>query len=110
MQIDYKTNRLAKSLSSPKEIERNYGQRAKLVNQRLTELKDAGTLAVMKTIPAANCHELTGKRKGQLAVSISGNWRIIFEAGHHPIPQKEDGGMDWSKITIIEITDVIDYH
>ncbi len=110
MQIDYKNNKLAKSLSSPKEIVRNYGQRAKHVNQRLMELQAAATLAVMKTIPAANCHELTGPRKGQLAVSISGNWRIIFVPGHHPIPQKEDGGMDWTQITIIEITEVIDYH
>jgi proteic killer suppression protein len=35
---------------------------------------------------------------------------MIFEPGHHPIPTKEDGGMDWNQITIIEIQEVIDYH
>ncbi len=29
--------------------------------------------------PGSNLHKLTGDKKGQYAVKISGNWRIFFE-------------------------------
>jgi toxin HigB-1 len=30
-------------------------------------------------LPGFGLHPLTGNRKGQWAVSVSGNWRVIFE-------------------------------
>ncbi len=30
-------------------------------------------------IPGMRLHPLSGDRKGQYAVSVSGNWRIVFE-------------------------------
>lgn len=29
--------------------------------------------------PGSNLHKLTGDKKGQYAVKVSGNWRIFFE-------------------------------
>ncbi len=29
--------------------------------------------------PGSNLHQLTGDKKGQYAVKVSGNWRIFFE-------------------------------
>jgi len=29
--------------------------------------------------PGSNLHALTGDRKGQYSVRVSGNWRVIFE-------------------------------
>ncbi len=29
--------------------------------------------------PSSNLHKLTGDKKGQYAVSVSGNWRVFFE-------------------------------
>jgi toxin HigB-1 len=35
-------------------------------------------------LPGARLHPLRGDRTGQWSVSISGNWRVIFEfEGHH---------------------------
>jgi plasmid maintenance system killer protein len=110
MKIFYKSNKLEKSLTIPNEIFRTYGIMAKKINQRMKELSAANTLAVMKTILAANCHELKGERTGQLAVNVSGNWRIIFEPNHSPMPTKEDGGLDWQKVTDIRVLEVTDYH
>lgn len=111
MNITYKRNKLKKTVASPKEIIRYYGTRAKLVNQRLLELKSATTLEVMRTIPKANCHELSGNRKGTFAVDISGNHRIIFEPNHDPLPTKVDVGIDWTQVTDITILDIgEDYH
>ena len=110
MVIHYKSNRLKKQLTIPKEIAKSFGQRAKKVNQRMKELIAADDLGIMRTIPAANCHELTGTRKGKLAVDISANFRLIFEPNHDPIPEKEDGGLDWDAVTEIQIVEIGDYH
>jgi len=111
MEITYKSNKLAKSVDSPRSIQRNYGTRAKLVNQRIQELKAAPTLETIRSIPAANCHELKGDRRAELAVDISPNHRIIFEPNHKPKPTREDGGLDWNRITSIVINEIgEDYH
>lgn len=110
MQISFKSKKLEKSLTEPKEISKTYGVMAKKVNQRIKDLYAASSLVVMKTLPAANCHELHGGRAGELAVDISGNWRIIFEPDHDPVPAKTDGGLDWNSVTQIKILEVTDYH
>ena len=110
MEISYKSNKLKKNLTIPKEIAKTYGSMAKKVNQRIKEFTASENLAVLKTLPGPNCHELEGERKGELAVDISGNWRIIFEPNHHPLPVKTDGGLDWYNVTSVKILEVIDYH
>ena len=110
MKLFCKNRRLEKSMSTLTAIAANYGTRAKLVNQRKNDLAAAPTLETMRTL-GGNCHELTGSLKGKLAISISGNHRIIFEPANDPLPTKEDGGLDWSQITDITILDVgEDYH
>ena len=111
MKIEFKSHKLKKSVESPKAILKHYGANAKKVKQRLEELESAPTLKEFKNIPAAYCHELKQNRKGQLAVAISGNHRIIFEPDHNPLPLKEDGGLDWTGITAIRILEISeDYH
>lgn len=94
MEISYKNKKLEKQLTDPREMSKSFGQLARKVNQRLKDLADADTLAIMRTIPAANCHELTGDRKGELAVDVSGNYRLIFEPNNKPLPKKNDGGLN----------------
>ncbi|MEZ4828321.1 MAG: killer suppression protein HigA [Bacteroidia bacterium] len=110
MKITYKSNKLQKQLTIPKELAKAFGQRSKKVNQRMKELEAADTLEVMRWILAANCHELKGDRQGELAVDVSANFRLIFEPDHKPLPQKEDGGLDWGKVTAIRILEIEDYH
>ncbi|MCZ7555761.1 MAG: type II toxin-antitoxin system RelE/ParE family toxin [Bacteroidia bacterium] len=110
VEISYKSRSLEKRLTDPKELLKNYGQLARKVNQRLQELAAADTLAIMRTLPAARCHELTGDRKGELAVDVSPNYRMVFEPKHNPIPKKDDGGLEWEEITKIQINDIEDYH
>lgn len=110
MQISYKTRKLEKSVENAKAIVKNYGTRAKLVKQRLEELKAAPNLSDFRKMPQTNCHELKGDRKGQLAIDISANHRIIFVPDNEQT-NKEDGGLDWSKITKIRIIAIgEDYH
>ncbi len=110
MEIVFKTNKLKKQLTVSKDLLKTLGQRAKKVNQRIEELKAAENLSIMGLIPAAKCHELKGNRKGQLAVKVSDNYRLIFEPNHDPTPRKEDGGLNWEQITVIKILEIKDYH
>lgn len=110
MEIRYKHKIIEKQLTDPREMVKSFGQLARKVNQRLKDLTDADTLAIMRTIPAARCHELTGDRKGELAADVSGNYRMIFEPNHDPKPKKDDGGLNWEEVTKIQINEIEDYH
>ena len=80
MEISYKSRKLEKQLTDPNEMIKSFGQLARKVNQRLKDLTDADNLAIMRTIPAARCHELTGGRKGEVALrTITPKRRWWFE-------------------------------
>jgi plasmid maintenance system killer protein len=110
VKISFKSNKLARSLTEAKEIQKAFGVMAKKVNQRMKEISASDNLEVLKTLPAANCHELKGDRKGEFAVDISGNYRIVFIPDHYPVPVKEDSSIDCIRITDIEIIGTEDYH
>ena len=111
MEINYKSKKLEKTVADLSTIKKHYGTMAKAVNIRLNELKHADNLSEIRFLPQANCHELSQNRKGQLSVVVSGNHRIIFEPANEPIPTLEQGGLDWSKVTMITILEIaIDYH
>lgn len=110
MELSYKNNKLKKQLTQPKHMAKAFGQLARRIDQRMEDLKAADTLEGMRLIPGARCHELSGKRKGELAVDVSGNYRLIFKPDHDPLPEKEDGVLNWEEVTAIRILEVDDYH
>ena len=63
----------------------------------------------MRWLPG-RCHELTGNRKGQLSVDLDGPYRLIFKTAHNPLPRKEDGGLDWERVTAIVVLGVDNTH
>jgi proteic killer suppression protein len=110
VEISYKSKKLEKQLTIAKEIQKEFGTMAKKVNQRMKDIKASENLNDLMKIPAAKCHELKGNRKGQFAVSISGNFRLIFEPNHDPVPLKDDNSIDAVKVTAIEMLNKEDYH
>ena len=60
---------------SKKGIKPEHSEKLEMVLDRLNaanELKDMN-------YPGSNLHALSGNRKGQYSVKVSGNWRVIFE-------------------------------
>lgn len=110
MEISFQTNKLKKQLSNASEIKKTFGVNAKRVATRLDDIISSPNLAVLIQIPAADCHLLTGDRKGEWAVSISGNYRMIFKIAHDLIPTKEDGSINTKLVTDICIIEIVDYH
>ena len=53
-------------------------QHAEWIRVLLTTL-NASTSPADMNLPGMRLHPLKGKRKGQWAVSVSGNWRLVFE-------------------------------
>jgi plasmid maintenance system killer protein len=111
MLIDFDSNKLAKKFSDAKSIQKAFGNMAKGIIARLADLEAAETLADMRTLPAAYCHELTGDYAGYFAVKISPNYRLVFYPTQQPPPKLADGtSIDWSQIDAITITEITDYH
>lgn len=109
MDITY-SSKIKKKLSSPSEIQKAFGTMAKKVQSRLDDITASPNLKVLIQIPAANCHALSGKRAGEWAVDISGNYRMIFEINHNPVPRKDNGEIETIEVTDIRIIETTDYH
>jgi len=111
MNIRYHPKKLERSVECPKAMQRHYGNMAKKVDIRLQQFSAASNLEKLIHLNGLRCHELRADRAGKLAVDISPNHRIVFEADHEPLPEKADGGLDWKLVTAIVITEIaVDYH
>ena len=114
MNITFKTRKLEKAFNEGARLERLHGPlRAKKIRIRMQELRAAKTLMIFwpPKSPPTRCHELPrGQRAGQLSVDLDHPYRLIFVSHHDPRPLREDGGLDWSKVTCIRILGVEDTH
>ena len=111
MQIFVHTTKLQKLCNNAKDAVRTLGPaEARKLMQRLQELEAAETLADIARVPPPRCHELTGDRAGQISVDLQHPYRLIFIPANEPIPCRPDGGLEWDKVTEIEIVEITDTH
>lgn len=109
LEVCFATQALQKRLGTDKARVRAYGSDiARTLARRQAQMQAASTLADLACL--GKCHELKGGRKGELAVSVTANLRLVFEPADDPVPTKDDGGLDWTRVTSIRILEVIDYH
>lgn len=100
-----------KVCNSREAARKSFGSReGDMVIRRLAELSAAESLQDIKNLPTLRCHELKGKRKGQLACDVTHPLRIVFRPANEPVPRLSDGGLDWSRVTAIEVLEIVDYH
>lgn len=98
--------KLKKQLGSEKEMLKAFGRdQAKPLRLRLGVLAKVRTLADVPVDPPPRCHQLKGKRKGQFAVVLIGNWRLVFE----PDPPVK-GRVSLANVKKICLLEVVDYH
>ncbi len=110
MEIHFRSKKLAKTCSSYEQSVKIYGKiSAQRLHQRLNDLKAVVHLEDMRVLPG-RCHELKGNLSGMLSLDLEHPYRLLFVPDHDPIPRKDDGGLDWSQITAIEIVRVEDTH
>ena len=110
LKITFNTKRLEKLANNDREANAVLGKiRAKKFRQRLNDMLDADTLEDIRFLPG-NYHELTGDRKGTWACDLDQPYRLIFKPHEDPVPADSSGRHIWSKITGVEILEIIDYH
>lgn len=111
MDIIFRSKKLEKQLINHKDLVRKYGpKRAKLLEQRLTQLRAAATLKDLSSLPQIRCHELSGDMTGLLSVDLDHPYRLIISPANDPAPQKPDGGLDWTRVNAICIEGIEDTH
>lgn len=113
MNIRFADRRLERECNNATLLQRRHGERrARLLRQRLVVLAEALSLADIGPPYRGpmRCHELTQNRAGQLSIDLDHPYRLIFRPAHDPPPMREEGGLDWSQVTAIEILEVADTH
>ena len=109
MEVVFRTKRLAKLLNTEREIDKKYGESARKIKNRLSQMQAAKNLADLLMLPG-NHHALTGDRKGYFACYLKNPLRMIYKPANEPLPLTEDNTIDYSRVTKIEIIEIIDYH
>ena len=103
--------RLEKTFNALTGLQKTYGtQMAKAITKRMAVLKHARHLGMVPTTRPERRHQLSADRDSQFAVDLVHPHRLVFEPDHHPLPRKDDKGIDLEQVTAIRILDVIDYH
>lgn len=75
-----------------------------------TRLADLNAAQSVQDIVYGKPHPLKGDRIGQFSLSLEGAERLVFEPSNIPILCKEDGSIDWAKVTEVCIVFIGDYH
>lgn len=110
MNITFDNTKLENLCNTYRSLVKDQGaDRASRIKRRLDDLRAADTLEDMRYLPG-RCHELRENRAGQLSLDLDHPYRLIFVPANEPIPRKEDGGFDWTRITAVRILGVEDTH
>ena len=113
MDILFADRKLEKECNEYRLLKRNHGERcAKLIASRLAVLREAKSLSDIGPPYRGpyRCHELIGDRRGQLSIDLDHPYRLIIAPNHMPPPQRDEGGLDWSKVTAIVVVEIADTH
>lgn len=108
MEINFKDKKLKDLCEQQSLAQRKLGTKmAQKLKVRLADLMAASSVS---ELVAGRPHPLMGDLAGQFALDLVQPQRLVFEPNHEPIPRTEDGGIDWSQVTRINILWIGDYH
>lgn len=110
VKLSFSSNRLQRQLESAVTMQKAFGDRANHLRRRLSILREAACLSDVPGRPPERRHPLKGDRRGQYAVVIKDNWRLVFEPDHDPLPVDGEGALDLRAVTAIRILEIVDYH
>jgi len=111
MHVGFANAKLRKRCETFKEAVRAWGQKcAERLYQRLSELEDSESLAVVSKLPGARCHELKGDRAGRFAVDLEHPKRLVFSPAGDPREFLEGNAVQLDRVVSVVIEEVVDYH
>ena len=92
-------------------LEMRFGKLAPMIRRRLTLLEAVESLEEAMSVQSLGIHMLTGDRKGQYAVKLDRNNRLIVVPccdNGHPLTVDETNRYEIAALTIRELA--VDYH
>jgi len=108
LEINFKDKKVRELCEKQAAAEKKLGAAsARKLRTRLSDLEAASRVT---DLVAGNPHPLKGDRAGQFALDLAGGWRQVSSPYHDPCPTHPGGGIDWSRVTIICIEFIGDYH
>lgn len=108
MKLYFKTKRKSELFATVESLSKRYGiDSAKLIKKKLQKLQVSMNLYEYKLVDKS-VHHLTGDWKGNVAIKVTGNYRLILEPVIPESVKKES--FDWKSITEVYIIDYRDYH
>lgn len=111
MELSFRNSKLAKVLNSERELVRNYGaDNGRRIALRLQNIRDAANLEELSKVPQTRVHPLTADRNEQISVDAKHPYRLILVCNHEEPPRKPDGGLNWARITKVQLIEITDTH
>jgi hypothetical protein len=55
-------------------------------------------------------HQLKGERQGQISLDLDHPYRLLITVANTPVPQKDNGSINLSKVTAVMVLEVKDTH
>lgn len=108
MELEFKDKHIQKLCEDSAHAIRKLGDPcARKLRTRIAEIQAA---AVVTELIAGKPHPLKGTRNGQSSVELHGGSRLVFEPRNPTIPTRDDGSIEWSKVTRVRIVYISDYH
>ena len=105
MDIEYANNGMKRVLGDQRLIAKKYGDVARNLINRMSDLRVASSLSDISHLPPPRRHKLTGNYEGCWGIDLSRNKRLIIR------PIGDFNPDDLTTITAIRIEDInIDYH
>ena len=111
MDIIFKTTKLEKECNQFRLLQKTYGERrARLIRRRLDEVRAANTLADISHLPPPRMHQLKGRLQGQISLDLDHPYRLLITVANNPVPKKDNGSINLSKVTAVMVLEVKDTH
>ena len=108
MELEFKTQALAKHCTDEKTRRKKYGKiGGKRLGARLATLEAADSMQLIPHIPG-NFHSLRADRKGSWSCNLEHPHRLIFEPANGELDA--EGALILSSVTKVLITEIVDYH
>jgi proteic killer suppression protein len=108
MDILFGDDGLERLCREERRMNRKLGTRgARKLRARIKDLRAAES---MTEIRYGRPHPLRGRFNGCIGLDLDGGRRLVVEAADDPVPLREDGGIDWSLVTMVRIVFIGDYH
>ena len=110
MEVTFKDRKLENIINDPRKLKKRFNKAAENVVRRVNVLVKAANLGIVSELPPTRLHLLIGDFKGNYAIDVTSQLRIVFEINHDPIPRRPDNSVDVDQVTKIRIIGIFDYH